>query len=273
MQLQLLDELREVESRDLEPTKSRSTGRDLRRLTITFRASDAVAGDVTSQLVDAVGAEGALVDDTGGRWIVETHSYSYSNGDGPRRFTADLRQLEELAVTAMEFEDLRFEVLYYSDELPVDADDSLLIIAEFDATPEQATRLQLLYEAKRDSDDPYFELVRHVGGAAEEPLRVRFGKSVWQRLEGEQRRFHMSFVTEEGDRDFAPLGNQPEHDNLERMALWSRETLAALLEELNAAGQLPPDALSRIRQRGDEAWTHHSMDLRESVDVTMYRLS
>lgn len=56
------------------------------------------------------------------------------------------------------------------------------------------------------------------------------------------------------------------------MTVQTNELAEAMLDELVNAGVLEAEALTRIRDRAGSAWSRRRRELKESVDLNLYRL-
>lgn len=116
-----------------------------------------------------------------------------------------------------------------------------------------------------DIDDEWF-LVRIDGDS---PLSGTFGRIVWARESDDTRR--VNFVIVSGEVDDRPATGEPARRNVRRTTLRTRAGLDALLAELQTAGVLADDALTRITARMNAAPDNDWLDLAEVRDTSPYR--
>jgi hypothetical protein len=275
MMLKLLGQFRDVEAEEGDARTSRHSGRSLRQVKVEFSCSDALREQVTAELNAARDVDDALESDDGARWLVGSHSHSNVNG-GAWHFTVPLIEVDAVKAERLEFGGMNFEPHFYREEAVSD-DDPIVITAELHPSSEREDeRLEQLIGdqfALLDDDDGYFSLVRH--GVTEAPLRVRFGRCLWKKPDspGVARQHLVVLVSEQGDSERKQRGlnfDEPRSGNAARVALEGREMAEALLEELQAAGVLLPEALERVRQRAASAREQRFRDLNEARDLKEY---
>lgn len=172
--------------------------------------------------------------------------------------TIHAQRLEFLGITA---------VPEHYHEQTDDSDGSLLIEAIVVLDSDADERLE---NAIRDRDETgYFDLTRV--GVRDVPLRVRFGRCLWQR--GESGRSHLLRLVadEDLDRDLSlwSLVDEPEKSRVASFALRADEGVDAILEELATAGVLTGEAIQRVKAR-IESVARRSRDLDEAVDVRTF---
>lgn len=275
MMLKLLGQFRDVDSTEGEARTSRHSGRPLRQVEISFHVSDAAIKQVTDELNAAREERAALEDDDGTRWVVGSHSHSNVNG-GAWRVTAVLREVEEVRAERLEFLGLTLLPSHY-DEREASSDDLLMIVVEVAPSPEDSAALERHITEQRLRNEgetaEYFALRRV--GVQDEPLQVRFGRCLWQKSEGGARRHLLVFVAAEGDEDeearrkFVGI-DEPRSSNAARLALQGREVAEAIIDEMALAELLTPEALDRIRRRGETAWDRRFRDLNETSDLSLF---
>ena len=274
MMLKILGQFRDVDSTESEGKRSRHSGRILREVEIGFHCRDTLSGQVTDELNAAREESAALEGGDGTRWVVGSHSHSSFNG-GNWRFTVALREFEEVRAKSLEFLGLALAPSHY-DEREASTDGTIMIVAEVEPSLEDSESLerhiveQKLGNTGETSD--YFDLRRV--GVQDEPLRVRFGRCLWQKGEGGARRHLLVFVAAEGDDEQTRRGfvgfDEPRGSNAARIAVQGREVAEAIIEEIALAELLTPEALERIRQRGESAWDKRFRDLSETSDLSQY---
>jgi hypothetical protein len=275
MRLTLLGELRDLLATDLDMITSRHTGRPLRQVELDFRCGDALVSDLTKQL-EAAREDAPLEDEGGTLWIVKNHSRSNVNG-GAWRVSVTLAEVEALEAERLEFAGLSLPPSFYNERAST-SDDVLVITAELAPGPDEEALLeQLITEDKlaQSGDEVTYFPLRRVG-ISDEPISVRFGRCLWQATANGARRHLVVFVSQQGDtaetrRRVGLFANEPRSSNAARIAMQGREVAQAILDELDLAGVLSPEALERVRARGAEAWDRRFRDLAEVDDLTDFR--
>ena len=264
VRFELAGEFRDLEVEEREPKISGSTGDPLRRIGLDFQVGPQLQGGLDKQL-RAADRKAPILDEDGGQWVIGSWSYSYNDAGSARRYTVELDELERIEPTHLAFDGMRFSVKRY-EEFPGSGDDeSRLLLAEVEANAEQTGKLRRLLQSK-----DYFDLVRV--GVSDNPMRVRMGQPVWQRVgdEGEMRRFQLALVTEEGD-DPSDRGSDPSPWNLQRIALQERARLRSLLDELESISVLSNEARERV-DAAATTWKDDRLELREVDDVSTHWL-
>lgn len=263
--LVLLGESHDVPAEDLEPEKSPHTGRALRRVRVTFRAAADESEAVSKTLGKAREIEHALAGEDGSRWVVTQNSYSYQNEDRVHLHTAELRELETIEPERLELLGLILDPTNYKEE-----EQGGVILASALIEPDAETD-EALERAITARDAAYFDVVRV--GVSETPIRMRFGRCLWQK--SESGRVHLlRLVSEQADDDESNasplLWFEPELGNMKRKVIAAEAAIEALLEELQAAGVLPEAAAANVRARVDDAWEKRGRELDESRDLTLH---
>lgn len=220
---------------------------------------------VTTELNAAREEEGALEGDDGTRWAVVTRSCFNVNG-GSWYATAELREVEEVRAERLEFLGLALVPSHYDES---QRSDNYPLLIEAAVTPSakdsEALERQITEHALR-KDATYFDLLRV--GVQGEPLRVRFGRCLWQESKGGTRQHLLVFVGAKGDDKTPP--SDPHRTNAARIALQGREIAEAIIDEMALADLLSPEALERIRQRGESAWDKQFRSLYETRDLSLF---
>ena len=275
MRLKFLNQLRDVDSTENEGKTSRHSGRLVREVEIGFRCDDALVKQVTDELNAAREKKDALEGDDGARWLVGSHSHSNVNG-GAWEFTAALREVEQVRAENLEFLGLTLAPSHY-DEREAPGEDGFIIVAEVAPSAEDSEALErCIKEQKlRNAGETihYFDLQRI--GVQDEPLQVRFGRCLWQEGESGVRRHLLVFIAAKGDdeptrRRYIGFVDEPRGTNAARVALQGREIAEAIIEEIALANLLTPQALERIRQRGESAWEERFRDLSQTNDLSLF---
>lgn len=271
MRLHLAGELRDLEANPEDGPVSRHTGRLLRKVRVEFRAGQQLWDRLDDELHAAADEdEPGLQDADGVRWRVGTWSNVSASGSAARKYEVELTEIEEVEPpTAIEFLGLEFQVDYYQVRLPASGTGILLV--EFTANKAEVEALIQQIREKRQSDDPYFELVRKGGSLP--PVSVRFGRPVWEAAADGGRKFQLVFVLEDGDedRDSTFLLGEPEASNVQVLLREARATLDALMSELRVAGVLSEEAISRIEEHRSTAPERGRLEYMETDDISAFR--
>lgn len=190
-----------------------------------------------------------------------------------------LREVEEIHAERLEFLGLTLTPSHYDEREASKAagdDRPLMIVAEVAPSAEDSETLERYFIEEKLGNEgeatQYFDLRRI--GVQEESLQVRFGRCLWQRGEGGGRRHLLVFVGAEGDDEQTLRGyvglDEPRASNAARVALQGREIAEAIIEEIALGDLLTPEALERIRQRGESAWDKRFRDLSETSDLSQF---
>lgn len=256
---------------ELERTRSRSTGRDLRRLRVSFAVRNAELDD---RVRDELSSAALRTDDgkplegeDGQLWRVGSWHYSSSDHEPLTRYVVELEEVERVVVERLKFLGLNLAVEDYKDDA---REDGPFVMTALVATSGDEIRIleRALLDRMRVRDgDGYFDLERV--GVDSSPRRVRFGQAVWEDAEPSVKRWVLNFVDESGDRDeiFYSMLNEPELSNLRRLALAQRAMIGRLLSDLVTAGVLPPEAPAEYAKlNGNE----HELQLCKTRDVSLF---
>jgi hypothetical protein len=264
MQFEILDRAVEVQTQELPSSTSLHTGRSLRVVVIELVAVPNRVEELNDFFESSRGGSRLIADGDGGKWVVTNSSYSYSN-DGPRRFSVQLVEHEELTVERLHLLGLDVVPRYYREDVDTGR---LVLTAEVISEGEQDARL----EEAVSSTEGYFDVLRL--GISDDPIRVRFGRCLWQKGDSPAERIHsLVLVAEGGDEedDSGHLINQPELGNAAQIAIVARELGECIVDELVRAGALDESARARIQERAETAFRRRYRDLLEAGDVTRYR--
>jgi hypothetical protein len=267
--LHLLDAEHELPVEELEPEPSPHTGRPLRRVRVWFRVPAEDSKTTTDVLGRARDAEHALVSPDGSRWVVVSSSHSNTQGDRLHRHEAELREAEEIRAERLELLSLTLAPTRYKEE--AEEDGGLFISARVE--PDHEVDAALEQEVVRErSEDLYFDVLRV--GVSDTPVRVRFGRCLWQRTE-HGRAHLLRLVSEAGDSEerlqgYVPLSREPEFSIAARKAAAAEEAIEALLDELRAAGTLSSEAIERVHTRAGQISENQTRDFDEARDLDEY---
>lgn len=253
----------------LEAGRSLHTGASLRRYRAEFTARSETAEALSDQLTQAREADSAL-SGTDGRWRVETHSHSYTQGSSTHSFSVEFEELEDPPqAEALSFLDLDLTPLSYQEE--VDSDGCLLISAIVEPFTNIETELEERVVNYQSGGEPrYFDLLR--SGVSDSPLSVRFGRCLWERS-SDGRRHLLRFVSRSGDEDRGQVFKnflRPELDVIRRKAVRTEATLDLLLERIDEGGELSSEAVEQIRMQSRTRAKGKARDFDEVHDLDSY---
>ena len=175
---------------------------------------------------------------------------SYTNG-GPHNLTITWTELETLTAGVVEFGELQLVPNRYEERL--NEDGSIAISLQATLTAEET---EILRSIPRDSEDQYRPTIRR--GVSDEIRSMRLGRVLWQRLEGggighDVTLVDRAFDSSESSAPILALAGEPQVGNLidQVSALLAR--FDALVDELEIASVLMPEAVKRIRQSAASA--------------------
>jgi hypothetical protein len=253
VQIFLLGKLREIQVVNDSPTQSQWSGKQLRRINLQLRVANQDEHDALQQELAQTSDGPAVVDDSDGiQWEVSSHDYSYST-DRPPLHQIGLIEKERLVLDRVEFDGLSLGPEDWS--LTEDNQPFLSFLAKMDSSEHQ--KFEGILQRRRGVDGDagvYFPVL--LAGIANQPIRMRFGRCLWQDL-GEGAAMHDIVLVPEGD-EAPPKGYsgleplfQPGVDRLKEGAIRSRRKLDALIAELRHVGVLDDAAVSRIAGAAD----------------------
>ncbi len=222
------------------------TGRSLHGMEAQFRTGTEAARD---QVLEALAA-GKVTAHTpdGATFKVTSRSHSYQQGSPFTTFTVSVDEVEDIACEAV--------VLGGSVELAPDEYRERIrqdtIIVEFTATTSGGDTEA--FEALLGQDRPhYFPVVRR--GVQDEPLRMRFGRCLYQNKDDGSRRHRVVLVQDDYDEQEKPPFrgfNEPEMRRVQDAVVVLQQTVDALVDRLVAAGALPAESAADVRERYQE---------------------
>lgn len=255
--LHLLGSERQFKAEDLPSATSAHTGRELRRVELELRVQGDLQDDLESELEAAAAPAGQPLQGEGASWLVGNHSFSYTDDARPRVYThrVELQEVEELKASAVEVEGLALVPVQYKEDFN---EGTLLVSLVTDVSGEEGERLEELLVTLGDS---YVDVLRR--GVSETPLRMRFGRCLWQQGEGDTRRHNLALVADEGQPD-SPLGlaaiNQPQLGRTLERTVATAGALDLLVEQLHSQGILTEEVAASIKA----AALPHELTPRES---------
>lgn len=264
----LLGRPQQLAYEELEPAVSGHTGRTLRCVAASFTVPAAESEEVAKAIDAARDPSGALGDENGElRWIVTSNSSSYRDGSPTHGHRVELRELELVQAERLEFLGVSVEPRSYREELDSDG----MLIVEAIVAPDRDADERIEQAISERDKVGYFELVRM--GVSDNPIRVRFGRCLWQRGENGGRLHLLRLVADEGaepQSDLWLLDHQPEKGRVARIALQANEGVEALIEGLGAAGVLDEEAIARVRGRMEAAPEARVRELDEAKQLDLH---
>lgn len=243
----------EIQNRDT--VVSRSTGAELKRLTITIRTTDQDAGTLEHVLsgpdpLEMIGADGQALE----RWQARSLSHSFSNNSPVHTHVWELLQQEVLSIKSLQLDDL--EIVPYEYKETFDEKDRITIDARSRLDPDQLLRFNAL--------PTYFSVVRK--GISDSPKEMRLGRCLWSD-HGEYVKQQIYLVDRAQDAERQSALFQPEFNH--SIVAISEQTalLAALLEMLKAKGILDDDSIAEVRNGASEAMGKYALDFMKVADL------
>ncbi|MFG2569243.1 hypothetical protein ACGFR6_27920 [Streptomyces sp. NPDC048567] len=255
--LHLLGAERQFKAESLPSVTSAHTGRELRRVELELRVQGDLQDGLESELKTAAAPAGQPLQGKDASWLVGDHSFSYTDNARPRMYThrVELQEVEELKASAVEVAGLVLVPIQYKEDFD---EETLLVSLVADVSGEEGERLEELLVTLGDS---YVDVVRR--GVSETPLRMRFGRCLWQQGEGDTRRHNLTLVADEGQPD-SPLGfaaiNQPQLGRTLERTVATAGALDLLVEQLHSQGILTEEVAASIKA----AALPHELTPRES---------
>lgn len=229
----------------VETHPSPFTGRDLRTL-----KTEVVVSPSDAEVVKAFLAAAPATDADGARWTGNLDMESYTN-DGPHHLTITWSESEEVRADAVEFEGLTLTPTRYEER--TNEDGSIAIAFQATLTPEETAQLRSLVPPNRQSVR-YWPVVRR--GVSDEPRSMRLGRVLWEHLDDGRLGHDITLVDEAFDSSeertaFLGLAGEPMVGNLVSKLSSLLGQFDTLVGELEASGNLAPDAVERIRAAAD----------------------
>ncbi|MGW8487466.1 hypothetical protein [Streptomyces sp. NPDC055886] len=242
--LHLLGSDRQFKAEELPSATSPHTGRKLRRVELELRVQGDAQDSLEGALKAAASPAGQPLQGEGTSWLVGNHGFSYTDNAKPRVYThrVELQEVEELRASAVDVAGLTLVPVQYNEDF---TDSTLLVTLLTEVSGEDAERLEELLVS---SGDNYVDVVRR--GVSETPLRMRFGRCLWQQSEGDTRLHNLALVADEGQPDL-PLGyagiNQPQLGRTVEKTVATAGALGLLVEQLHSQGILTEEVAASIK--------------------------
>ncbi|MFJ8351489.1 hypothetical protein ACIQ9J_35080 [Streptomyces sp. NPDC094153] len=231
---------------------------------LELRVPGDLQDDLESELKAAAAPAGQPLAGEGTTWLVSSHSYSYTDNAQSLVYIhrLELQEVEELQASTVEVAGLTLVPIQYNEDIDEEA---LLVFLIADVSGEEGERLEELIVTQ---EDQYVDVVRR--GVSETPVRMRFGRCLWQQGEGDTRRHNLTLVADEGQPD-RPLGlaaiNQPQLGRAIEKTIANAKALDLLVEQLRSQGVLTEEVATNIKA----AALPHELTPRESREF--YRTS
>jgi hypothetical protein len=241
----LLGDLREFTAGELPPVTSPHTGRSLRRVALELRVPSNRREELDAELEAASGDDGRPLQGPDAKWFVSGNRVSYGVGAQPEVYTyqLELQEAEDLTASAVEIRGLVLVPTAYRESVA----DNGNLVATFvtEVTGDEVRQLEELIVA----GNQYFDVIRR--GITDAPMRMRFGRCLWQEDEAGPRRHNLSLVADEDKPPIKPDGfsllNEPQLTRTTEAAVANARALGVLLEELQNQGALSEEAVARVR--------------------------
>jgi hypothetical protein len=250
---------------ELNPVESEITGKDLRQFRLEATFFGAELNDQLNEELQTSGESGSalLVDTDGGKWKIGNRSYSSNDRTDRYQHSITVTEVENLTLLEVSLHGMTFRPEQWK------FDDRLLSVL-VTADEERALTIERLIESGSADDGSLYFDVQQVG-IRDEPISMRFGRCLWQPLEGGGRRYIINLVTKRGDDDSGTyLGfSQPEISRLKDAAISQRRKVDALVQELKLAGVLDDAAIGRIEAyaRSEEFEDRREFDRCPDIDL------
>ncbi|MFK0119578.1 hypothetical protein [Streptomyces sp. NPDC090994] len=243
LNLTLLGALREITAAELPSATSPHSGRPLRRYALRLHVPDERHQELDAELRAAAAADGDPLRGTDAAWRVAEGWTAASQGRRPEIYVyrIEIQEIEVLHPTALEIEGLRLVPAKYRERAD---EDVLTVTAVADVTGADDQRLERLLS----TPGAWYEVTRR--GISDTPVRMRFGRCVWQRTGEGTRRHHLELVAGEDRPSAAPpetaLAGQPRLDRAVERLMAHTDALARLLKELHTQGVLSDSAVRAV---------------------------
>uniref|UniRef100_UPI003F495658 hypothetical protein n=1 Tax=Streptomyces chartreusis TaxID=1969 RepID=UPI003F495658 len=243
--LHLLGDFRELRAEELPPTTSAHTGRQLRRVALELRVPAGQSEELDAALKAATGDEGHPLQGADANWSVSDSRYSYTVGARPdvHTYNLELQEAEDLNASAVEIGGFILATTAYKEWID---DGNLVLTFVTETAGGESRRLEALVVARGEM---YYDVIRR--GISDTPVRMRFGRTLWQETESGSERHNLSLVADEGSEPREPgpfaLLNEPQLSRTTEAAVANAQALAVLVEELQAQGVLPQASAEKVR--------------------------
>jgi hypothetical protein len=262
LDLTLLGSSHRLVAKELEPVTSAHSGNPLRCYALEFQVPAARRSELDAELQAAAAPNGQRLQGGDAAWRVAGGWTASSQADRPDVYTyaLDIQEVEDLQASAVEFGGLVLVPIKYMEES--DNEGTIVTTLVTEVSGEDSDRLETILCA----EDEYYDVVRR--GVSDTALRMRFGRCLWQQIEGGVRRHNLVLVADEGQPEGSapPMAvlNQPQLHRTTEKAVANADALALLLDELFAQGVLNEAAFSKIKA----AATPHELTHRESREFS-----
>ncbi|MCX5401311.1 hypothetical protein [Streptomyces sp. NBC_00102] len=260
LSLALLGADRDLKAEEIPSIVSAHTGRSLRRFALEMRVPEDASEELNAELQAATDGTKYL-QGPDAEWQVSSNRYSYTQGERPAIYTYNLeiQEVEGLQASAVEADGMVLVPVQYDESI---SKDSLVLTLVTEVAGQESERLEELLQTQGDS---YFDVVRR--GVSETPVRMRFGRCLWQQGDGDVRRHNLTLVADENQPSelagFAQL-NQPQLARTTEKSVATADALALLLEHLHEQGSLNEEAYTTIKA----AAVPHKITVREQREFS-----
>jgi hypothetical protein len=252
VQLVLLGEARELQVVEDDPILAPLSEKPLRRIQFDLRVANGSEHEsLQAELAGSPNDPAIVAGSDGIQWEVTSHSYSYS-GSIPPVHHIELAERAQLNLDRVEFGGLAIIPERWS----LEGGDSptLTLSAELSSAENQRFETVLEQCAEGEVADSYFPVT--LTGIVDHPIKMRFGKCLWQDLGGGSAKHRIVLVADEGDEPSQSVPGleqlfQPGMNRIMEGTLRSRRRLDALINELRRAGVLDDETVSRIDSAAD----------------------
>ncbi|MFJ3966081.1 hypothetical protein [Streptomyces sp. NPDC090036] len=258
--IHLLGDTREIQAEELAPVESAHTGRLLRRIAVELRVSSERREELDAELKAATGTDGRPLRGASLNWSVSDSRYSYTVGAQPdvSTYQLELQEWEDLRSSAVEVGGLALTPGAYREWID-DGGEYLVLTFVTETAGEQGQRLE---ELVVDRSERYFDVIRR--GVSDTPVRMRFGRCLWQETAPGTKRHNLTLVADEGreqskSHSFALL-KEPQLSRTTEAVVATAQAFAVLLDELEVQGVLSKEAADKVRA----AAVPHELTARES---------
>ncbi|MFG2320836.1 hypothetical protein [Streptomyces tendae] len=243
LNLTLLGAFREITAAELPPVTSAHSGRPLRRYALQLHVPDERHQELDAELEAAATPDGDHLQGSDAAWRVSAGWTASSQGRRPEIFVyrIEIQEVEILYADALEVEGLRIVPGMYRERADEDTI-TVTVVAELSGEDDEHLE-ELLREP-----GAWYDVTRR--GISDTPVRMRFGRCVWQRTEEGGRRHHLELVGDEDSPETAPsaldLAARPRLDRALEQVAAHTDALSRLLAELRAGGVLGEDAVKAV---------------------------
>jgi hypothetical protein len=245
VQLDLLGQSRELEVVEDDPVPAHWGEQSLRRVHFGLRvASDDEHDALNAELGESLDGPAILAGSGSIQWMVTSHSYSYTDNEPPLHHI-ELTERQQLSLDRVEFDGLAL----IPDRSSLSESGDAVVEFLVNMSAEQHQKFETILQQHRGADvDRYFPV--SLVGIAEQPVRMRFGRCLWQDLGDAGVRHLIVLVADEEDEQSQSPGFEqlmrPAQDRLMAGALNMKRRLDALIAELQRANVLDEAAVGRI---------------------------